>query len=584
MAQWAGGEIDDPELTLKEQLDRLRSGGVEVTGISAHGDRRCYEHNISNYWCFSELRPVDPFAAENGRTAEGLMGAEPGYQIVYPKDDVLKRPDGSRYPLWSISMANLGLEYHAWHTQYDQYFSDSGGGWSRTRDPLDISRGNQRWQVLMHPIHWRGPGRRYFFLSTARSGSRWLSEMLNQATPLMARHEYILNQDYHRGEVSHKATANFRSLENNPDTVHARLREAWEELEKIQGDYAEVNVYLPTFVDQLRRIFPGAVFVHLYRHPAKVVRSLMDRDWYDTPEDLAHPRLKKADAAKLNRFERICQYVAETNERLLNACDYRVALEELTRSPDALAGALRRLEIPYHPRLGEHLVGTVINATRMRGYPSPENWSSDQRMVFAQLTGNSLRLLGYPSLSGPAHRATVSIKEFIRSKLLQWFRSGKRAVLRLRFRREIKVNTGRLRGTNCDVAVGAEGIVIRPSVNDSHAYLTLGGSGWHAVKGKERSLSGWPALPMTYVRGCLETSLAHGPRATLFAISYGKDGKQIYRRQLGIVDAQYPALEFSFAPHPDAKVFDIAVYFSSPHCKSELVIKRWCLNRIAHQG
>ena len=69
--------------------------------------------------------------------------------------------------------------------------------------------------------------------------------------------------------------------------------EAWEEFEASRSDVAEVNIYLANFLVQLRTVFPEATFVHLSRDPVKVVNSLLNRNWYDTPEDQRHPRLKR---------------------------------------------------------------------------------------------------------------------------------------------------------------------------------------------------------------------------------------------------------------------------------------------------
>ena len=395
LAQWVSGETDDPEKTLNEQLNRLRNGGIHVTGIAAHGDRRCYEHNFSNYWCFNELRPNDPFLFESGRSAEGLVVGQPNYQLLYPKENNLVRFDSLNFPLWSISMRKFKLDYHAWHVPHDRYFSDSGGGWLRTANPLNYKLDNERWQVLMHPIHWRIQGRHYFFLSTARSGSFWLSEVLNRATPLKARHEYILNQDYHRGATTYKNTSYFKSLEENPKLVTKLFRDAWEEIDLIQDDYAEINVYLASFINELKNKFPEAIFIHLHRHPAQVIRSLMDRDWYDTPEDHTHPSLINCDIKKLSQFERVCKYVNQTNEILLMACDKRVGLEDLNKNIDSLKRRLEFLEIPFHARLGSKFVNKVLNSSSKRDFETPNQWTLDQKIAYDRLVGDVTKVMGY---------------------------------------------------------------------------------------------------------------------------------------------------------------------------------------------
>ncbi len=573
MAEWAGGKTDNPEAMLRTQLARLRDGGVEILGISAHGDRRCYENQVSNYWCFRELRPDDPFQTENGRTAEGPYEADGRTRLVYPESDEVIRADGERQALWSISMASLGLQYHAWHTLYDRYFSDSGGGWTRTPDPLAFQRGSERWQVLIHPIHWLGPKRRFFLLSTARSGSKWLSEVLEQATPVKARHEYILNQDFYRGEAASKATSNYRALEDNPDEVQTRLSDAWEELDKLKVDYAEVNVYLEPFSEMVRRFFPEAIFVHLHRHPAKVVRSLMDRDWYDTPEDQAHRRIVNSDEVAMSRFERVCQYVTEVNEHLLEYCDYQVSLEDLTQSPESLATILKSLGIVYHPRLGSNLVTTIVNATKTPEFPLIKQWSQEHKATFDSLAGDITLSLGY-SWESSVDNGSKSVSEkgwrdrwpglFKRHTRRIW--SGQKEVI-------IETDADRFNAVYCDKLVNDVGVVIQTKASDNNPYLTLGGSNWHSTKGMTRS-SGWPVRPMYYVRGSLKIQTEDKLRIAVFALNYDRKGKQMYRRQLGVLDRKQSCLEFAFAPHPEADVFDIALYMSKSQAVGSAAIEQ----------
>lgn len=568
MAQWAGGETDDPLSLLKSQLARLREGGVEVVGIAAHGDRRCYEHNVSNYWCFQELRPREPLKNENGRTAEGPHEADGTPRLLYPANDIVERPGGGFLPLWSISMASLGLHYHAWHTNFDRYFSDSGGNWTRTPDPLSYRPESERWQVLMHPIHWQGPKRLYFFLSSARSGSRWLSEVLNEATPLAARHEYILNQGYHRGETVQKATATIRALEKRPEEIRARLSEAWEELQLGDGDYAEVNVYLESYVSELRRYFPQAIFVHLYREPAKVIRSLMDRDWYDTPEDHAHPPLRNADEASLNRFERVCQYVAEVNERLRNSCDEWVSLEEMTEGPETLGKSLKRIGIAYHPRLGQHSANSIVNATRAPLFPELKNWSVEQKQYFEKLFETKVSYKSTSRISNSIY-AFKEVLNGLKNRLQ--IGRGKEGSAK---ERVILFRPENIYCHNFSMRLVSGSIALQPQYNGKHAYAMIGGCNWNMAIRRKNKRGGWKVLKSTYIKGSIEADMPKMGSVTLFAISYGKNNKKIHQRQLGVLDGQRPHMEFAFAPHPDGALFDIALHMPTSRQTGDVKLKK----------
>ena len=90
-------------------------------------------------------------------------------------------------------------------------------------------------------------------------------------------------------------------------------------------------------------------------------------------------------------------------------------------------------------------------------------------------------------------------------------------------------------------------------------------------------------MPWNYVQGSLEMGFLNSGSVTIFAISYGVDNKQLYRRQLGILDAFHPRLEFAFAPHPEASTFDIAIYMSASRSYDKIIINEWRLNKRAHQ-
>lgn len=560
LAEWAAGSTDDPGRRLGEQLARLRDGGVRVCGIAAHGDRLCYEHDLANDWAFAELRPDDPRQTEDGRTAEGTRDPEGRRALRYPPDHTARRPDGASFALWSLSLVDYDVAYHAWHTRFDRYFSDSGGGWTRTPDPLGFEPGDERWQILIHPIHWRGQPRVYFFLSTARSGSKWLSEVLAAATPLSARHEYILNQPFHRGEAVEKPTGpDFRGLAEDPHRAEALLAEAWTEIAEMKSDYAEVNVYLERFLPLLDRYFPGAERVHLHRHPAAVVRSLMDRDWYDTPEDRGRPALPVETKEAATQFERVCHYVADVNHRLAGACDHELSLAELTRDVESLAAALRRLGIPLHARLAAPFIGQVINAARESRFPPYTRWTRAQRDCFAEICGPVLRDLGYSWGYGRAPIARIA------RRLQRWAArhvSSRESELVLVAELGAGVRAG-LRAVNCALGGGdGEAVAVRRSADRKNAYVTLGGSNWHEACAGEDGPSGWQTRHSHYIAGTIRGKVRGEGRVMVFALSYVGDGRQLHSRNLGALDARRREINFAFAPRPDAARFDIALYLS----------------------
>lgn len=551
MAQWATGGTDDPEAELGSALTRLRSSGVEVSGTAAHGDPACYARGVSNYWCFRELRGDDPRSSEQGLSAEGVPSPDPRFRLTYPDDHQVRRPDGSTLPLWQTAMAGHGLRYEAVKVPVDGYYTDSGGSWSRSPDPLDVSFGSGRQQVLVHPEYWRGPQRLYLFLSTARSGSTWLAKVLDAASSVTARHELSLNHRYQDGElVADKRTGpGFRQLLDEPQEVRSLLADVRTWMEDVPGDVAEANVYLAHVPEQVADVFPDATLVHLVRDPRRVVPSLLARDWYDTPEDDRHPTVDVPGWAQMSQLEQVCWYVRDTTERLAQLASSRVVLEDVTADRVRLSAVLRRLGIAFYPELSTAF-DQVVNPGRV----------STER--------------GYAALPGRDRRRFDAILSPLRQEL-----GYERTTLRTRLRDAARrarpappaapaAPAARTVLASVDCAAAPEqisssgytaptvqdGRVVMVPAGDRHAHVLLGGGTWKRL----RDGQGWPATVGGYFR--LELSArAETGEARVFCLMYDADGTQVDKRLLSPL-APDGRTRCTFRTRANAARFDLAVY------------------------
>ena len=114
----------DADEYLRDQLDRLRGGGIEIVGAAAHGSPWCRRLGFHNNYVFA-----------------GWDEPVPGF----PATEVPQKLDP----------ADFGLEYEAYHVPRDAYFSDSTFVDGRRAHPADLHlRPEQRTIVLVHPCHW----------------------------------------------------------------------------------------------------------------------------------------------------------------------------------------------------------------------------------------------------------------------------------------------------------------------------------------------------------------------------------------------------------------------------------------------
>jgi hypothetical protein len=114
----------DPGTYLPRELERLRAGGIDVVGVSAHGSPWCHRLGFHNDYAFSDLpQPI------------------PGFPTRF-------EPIGT--------LADFGFDYDAYSLGEDAYFSDSRFDDGRRRaHPRDFPLvTGTRAILLTHPDHW----------------------------------------------------------------------------------------------------------------------------------------------------------------------------------------------------------------------------------------------------------------------------------------------------------------------------------------------------------------------------------------------------------------------------------------------
>ena len=538
LTEWWDGEIDDIDHALSIQLERIRSLGVSVSGVSAHGDRRCYEKGFINYWCFRELLPDDPRGRENRLSAEGIPVSDPGYQIGYPQSAELRRPDGERLALWGISMAAHGLSYEASHLPVVSYYSDSGGGFTRTPDPLIAEPSAGPHQLLMHPIHWIAEPKRFFALSTARSGSTWLSHQVEQGSSIIGLHEHSLNHQLHDGAlVARKRTGvGLVSLLKDRDELRRLLADAAHWSQGLDRTVLEANVYLAHVRESLADAFPDAWAFHLVRNPELVVRSIVARGWYEDELDQAHPRFELPGWGLMSQFERCCWYVRLTSDALSQLNVPVVRLEDLVGSRERAVERLRDFGITLHPML-------------LEGFEQPKNegpqeraeWSALEQWRFRSICGPLQEQFGYPPLSATTRPPERSVDPRTLND-----------VLPAAAQPELKETLVDVESRWLHVGLDRENSSWIPQP-DRHSYLLLGGGTW----ARSTPDSGGPAYPRTTIRGsCTVESVGLGT-PTLFVLEFDADGAQTHRRRIADLDGQ---MDFAFKLSSATRRCNLAIY------------------------
>lgn len=569
LTEWAAGKANDIEAHLASIIEPFRDAGIKVGGVSPHGDTMCYEQQYINYWCFAELRPDDPIKTESGLSAEGIPVDDEKYQIKYPSAHTIKGSDGRVMDLWAVSMERLGLKYDAIHIPIDKYYTDSGGKWTRSADPMGEDMTKGRLQVLVHPVHWKGEQKLYFFLSTARSGSKWLASYLDGATSVNARHEFALNHKYEGDRlVEEKRTGKgFAELLKQQNEIEDLLRQLRVWVEQLGGDYAEANVYLAHIMPLVKKIFPDAVLVHLKRAPEDVIRSIINRDWYDTPEDNQHPEMPLESWSEMSQFEKACWYVKKTNEEIRRHTTDELAFENMVNDYEYMVSKMKAIGIATYPRFALSRHKEVINRNYNYEFPEYRKWPIRYKRMFH-------RIMGSFSVWRRLMHCIVVPLSCLADLLALRRRMGDIPSFHCSqdFRDKHPEDS---RASNCALEKTEDGWLVSPKQH-SNAYVTLFGGKWNELpngRGIDVQLG-------CYYHGSLSAEVGPGDGARLFVLFYGRDGDLKYKRSLGTLAPGDEELIYSFRPRPDIYRMDLALYISGSGRMSDIILQELKLESV----
>jgi hypothetical protein len=123
----------DARAYLARELARLRSAGIDVRGVAAHGSYWGHRLGYDNTYFFSDFDEVTP-AFPNREVVRG---------VTVPKG----------------TLAEFGFAYDANHLAFDRFYSDARydrAGLRWTPDALDLASlvEGERAVLLVHPDHW----------------------------------------------------------------------------------------------------------------------------------------------------------------------------------------------------------------------------------------------------------------------------------------------------------------------------------------------------------------------------------------------------------------------------------------------
>jgi len=237
----------------------------------------------------------------------------------------------------------------------------------------------------------------FFVLSTGRTGTKWLSEVLSLVKDGYIAHEPIPVETYaHLQAVNSQAEA-----EKYIKTV--KCRDIFIKVLRNKCEiYGEVNGILRRHIPFLKIYFPNARLLHLVRDGRSVVRSLLARKTYEGSHSVYSskcPLPSKEMSQKwgvMSEFEKACWAWKEENEQMRRQIPNLARLEDITSNYKAFqAQVLKPLGLFVSEADWMKYAKTKINESKLNKTRLNEEWTEEQEKIFEAICGEEMKALGY---------------------------------------------------------------------------------------------------------------------------------------------------------------------------------------------
>lgn len=226
----------------------------------------------------------------------------------------------------------------------------------------------------------------FFITGMGRSGTKFLSNLLNQCDDTLVLHEPVpLDR--------HKYVECFNDEDKSSKYIEKIRKNIIIDKSKDIKNYGEVNSFLRRHVVALKESFPEAKFLHLVRDGRDAVKSIYARRTFISKAPAPAP---EGGWKKQSRFEKICWYWNIDNVYLAKHIDKYVNLERIVSDYDYFKkNVLDFLGLELSKEKWDSIRKIQLNATKVHKLEGYKNWTKQQKRIFSNICGETMSKLGY---------------------------------------------------------------------------------------------------------------------------------------------------------------------------------------------
>ncbi len=241
----------------------------------------------------------------------------------------------------------------------------------------------------------------FFIVSTGRTGTKWLSNLLNKTRKAWVVHEPVPGEAYAHREAFEKEESSFYYIKN------FRQKEIFLRCRHIFGNsfetYGEVNGNLRRHVDALKNIIPNSRIIHLVRNGIDIVRSVITRDAYSDRHPVYNCSFRPLpqdpfyqEWGNMTRFQRICWMWMRENEYMRKRINKRAHFEDILSSYTLFREQiLEPLGLNLEEAVWQSSIQNPQNVTKEYTIGKWKYWTQEQQEEFIRICGQEMQEYGY---------------------------------------------------------------------------------------------------------------------------------------------------------------------------------------------